>query len=199
MPLSLNEIVDDFAVALKALDGTGPQGGSKNKVYRPGVGPLSEDEAVTGSLKLLRQEGRASCYQHASPKQYPNSRQKCDLVIPGEWAIEFKLIRPYGDNGKEAEHWSENILHPYQGNTSSIGDCLKLINSGFSERKAILVIGYEHAPPRIEIEVAVRAFELIAKNVVQMRLSLRATSEFGPLIHPVHQRGRVFGWEVLDP
>lgn len=50
----------------------------------------------------------------------------CDIVIPGFWAIEFKLIRPYGDNGKIAEHCSENALHPYPGIISSIGDYLKL-------------------------------------------------------------------------
>src|SRR6058998_405930 len=33
---------------------------------------------------------------------------------------------PFGDNGKEAENWSVNLLHPYEGNVSTIGDCCKL-------------------------------------------------------------------------
>jgi hypothetical protein len=127
-----------------------------------------------------------SSYQDASPKQYPNSRQQCDLVIPDEWAIEFKLLRPFGDNGKEAEHWSENVLHPYPGNVSSIGDCIKLIESGFSERKAIIVFGYEHSPPQIDITRAIDAFEVIAKQVVDIELGERHSANFGPLIHPVH-------------
>jgi hypothetical protein len=32
-----------------------------------------------------------------------------DLLIPGAWALEFKLARPFGDNGKEAENWSVNL------------------------------------------------------------------------------------------
>jgi len=47
-------------------------------------------------------------------------------LIKGLWVIEVKIARPFGDNGKEAEAWSVNLLHPYAGNTSIIGDCLKL-------------------------------------------------------------------------
>jgi hypothetical protein len=118
-------------------------------------------------------------------------------VIPGEWAIEFKLLRPFGDNGSEVEHWSENALHPYLGNVSSIGDSIKLIESGFFERKAILVFGYEHSSPLIEITIAIESFEAIAKQVVGIELGERYSAHFGPLIHPVHQRGEVFGWQVL--
>jgi hypothetical protein len=53
------------------------------------------------------------------------------------------------DNGRPAERWSENRLYPYAGNTSSLGDCLKLVGSDFTERKAVLVFGYEHTPPKI--------------------------------------------------
>jgi hypothetical protein len=118
-------------------------------------------------------------------------------VIPGEWAIEFKLLRPFGDNGSEVEHWSENALHPYLGNVSSIGDSIKLIESGFFERKAILVFGYEHSLPLIDITIAIESFEAIAKQVVGIELGERYSAHFGPLIHPVHQRGEVFGWQVL--
>jgi len=120
------------------------------------------------------------------------------LVIPDEWAIEFKLLRPFGDNGAEAEHWSENVLHPYPGNASSIGDSIKLIESGFTERKAIIVFGYEHSPPLIDISIAIESFEAVAKQVVGIELGERYSAMFGPLIHPVHQQGKVFGWQVSD-
>jgi hypothetical protein len=111
--------------------------------------------------------------------------------------MEFKLIRPFGDNGVEAEHWSENVLHPYPGNVSSIGDCRKLSESGFSERKAIVVFGYEHTPPRIPLNRAIQAFESITRHVLDIRLGPREQAELLGLIHPVHQQGRVYGWEVL--
>jgi hypothetical protein len=195
--LSLDQVVDDFAEAFKALDATRPQGASRTRVYQPGIGPLTEADVVNRALRCLQGELQRSIYQDASPRQYPNSRQQCDLVIPGEWAIEFKLLRPFGDNGKEAEHWSENVLHPYPGNVSSIGDCIKLMDSEFSERKAIIVFGYEHSPPQIDITTATDAFEVIAKLVVDIDLGERKSAKFGPLIHPVHQQGKLFGWEVL--
>jgi len=195
--LSLSEVVSDFADAFKAVDETRPQGASRTRTYKPGIGPLTEADAVNRALEHLKEGRRSSYYRHASPKRYPSSRQQCDLVIPNEWAIEFKLLRPFGDNGAEAEHWSENALHPYPGNVSSIGDSIKLIESGFPERKAIVIFGYEHSPPLIDITIAIGSFEAVAKQVVGIELGARQSALFGPLIHPVHQQGKVFGWQVL--
>jgi hypothetical protein len=89
------------------------------------------------------------------------------------------------------------VPHPYPGNVSSVGDSFKLIESGFPERKAIVIFGYEHSPPIIEITTAVEAFEAIAKQVVGIELGERESAEFSPLIHPVHQQGKVFEWQVL--
>jgi hypothetical protein len=193
----LSEVVRDFAVAFKAVDEMRPQGTSRTRTYKPGIGPLTGADAVNRAIQHLKGGRRSSYYRDASPKRYPSSRQQCDLVIPGVWAIEFKLLRPFGDNGKEAEHWSENALHPYPGNVSSIGDSIKLIESGFPERKAIVIFGYEHSPPRIDIAIAIGSFEAIAKQVVGIELGARQSAKFGPLIHPVHQQGKVFGWQVL--
>jgi hypothetical protein len=122
MMLHLDQLVDDFAEAFKAVDETRPQVVSRARTYRPGIGPLTEADAVNRALQHLQEGKRRSSYEDASPKQHPHSRQQCDLVVADEWATEFKLLRPFGDNGKEAEHWSENVLHPYPGNVSSMGD-----------------------------------------------------------------------------
>ena len=193
MTLSLGDVVGDFADAFKAVDETRPQGASRTRTYRSSIGPLTEADAVNRALQHLKESTRSTHYVDASPKRYPSSHQQCDLVIPGEWAIEFKLLRPFGGNGAEAEHWSENALHPYPGNVSSIGDSIKLIESGFFERKAILTFGYEHSPPLIDITIAIESFEAIAKQVVGIELGERYSAKFGPLIHPVHQQGEVFG------
>src|SRR5215211_5674100 len=195
--MSLSDIVSDFADAFKAVDDTHPQGSSRTRTYKPGIGPLTEADAIDRALQYLKESTRSTYYVDASPKRYPSSRQQCDLVIPDEWAIEFKLLRPFGDNGAEAEHWSENALHPYPGNVISIGDSIKLIESGFPERKAIVIFGYEHSSPLIDISIAIESFEAIAKQVVGIELGARRSAEFGPLIHPVHQQGNVFGWQVL--
>jgi hypothetical protein len=49
---------------------------------------------------------------------YPNApRQKCDLLIsPSEgrsWAIEVKMLRFMGDNGKPNDNMLMHILSPY--------------------------------------------------------------------------------------
>ncbi len=112
-------------------------------------------------------------------------------------AIEVKIARPYGDNDKEAEHWSVNLLHPYPGNVSAIGDCYKLVGLQCRERKAVIVIGYEHSPAKIDLAPLVAAFEVVAKDVARIRLSSRLEHRRDGLVHPVHQCLRVFAWEVI--
>jgi len=124
------------------------------------------------------------------------------LLIPQHWAIEVKLARPFGDNGMEAENWSVNLLHPYEGCTSVIGDCLKLERFNGSERKAALVVGYEHTPPRIKLAALLQAFEVVATNVVGLKLGPRVQVVRTGLVHSVHQQLTVKQltvtcWEVL--
>jgi hypothetical protein len=189
----LADVVANFAEAFKAVDAAA----QVNPPYKPGIGPFGEPRGLELALRYLKQ-AYPKDYQTTGPQAYPGSAKQCDLVISSAWAIEYKLLRPFGDNGKEAEHWSENVLHPYSGHTSAIGDCLKLMGSGFAERKAILVYGFEHTPPKIPLEPAVRAFEVIAAKVAGVHLGPRHTAHFDHLIHPVHQQGTVFGWEVLE-
>ena len=154
MPLPLSEFVSEFADALAAVDATRVS----HKQFQPGIGLFGEADAVRTALARLKK---------VSPNRYSNAVTKRlpDLLIPHEWAGELKIIRPFGDNGKPAEHWSENILHPYPGNTSSLGDCIKLLDSSLLERKAVVIFGYEHTPPVVFLEIAVACFEHIAREV----------------------------------
>jgi hypothetical protein len=119
-----------------------------------------------------------------------------DLLITGLWALEIKIARPFGDNGKRAENWSVNLLHPYPGNTSLFGDCLKLRSLECQEQKAVLAIGYEHDPPQISLEPLARSFEVVATQVLSIQLGRRMSAVRTGLIHPVHQRLTVMGWTV---
>lgn len=119
------------------------------------------------------------------------------MLIRGHWALEFKLARPFGDNGNEAENWSVNLLHPYEGNVSAIGDCLKLRQLNMDERKAVVVVGYEHTPPRINLTPLLDAFEVVATRVAGIGLGPRVQVNRSGLCHPVHQQLLVAAWEVL--
>ena len=131
--MELTELVRDLADALRAVDAAQ----TRHKEFQPGIGPFGEAQAVSAALAELKRN-KPLAYSAAVVKRIP------DLLIPGHWALEFKIVRPFGDNGKPAEHWSENILHPYPGNTSSLGDSLKLLDCGLSERKAVVILGFEH-------------------------------------------------------
>jgi len=78
-----------------------------------------------------------------------------------------------------------------------IGDCYKLLQHQGIERKAVLVIGYEHTPPQIDLSPLFAAFETIANTVCEIQLSQRCEVSRSELRHPVHQQLRVAAWEVL--
>ena len=187
MDCPLTTVIDAFAEGLHAID----RCGVAHKAFQLGVGPYGEADAVRRALQHMRD---------INPQLFGNARTKRlpDILIPGQWALEAKIIRPFGDNGLPAEHWSENILHPYPGNTSSLGDCIKLLQSGLPERKGIIVFGYEHATAVVPLDPAVRSFELLAAQIMQVKFTPRVERRIEGLIHPVHQVLRVFGWEILS-
>jgi len=184
--MELKEVVNDIATGLSGFDAAG----NRFREFQPGIGPFGEPQLVK----------EVAIYLNTLPKYHGSVRTKrCpDLLIPNEWAIEVKITRPYGDNGKEAENWSVNLLHPYRGNTSSIGDCYKLLSLASTERKAVLVVGYEHAPAKIDLTPLVQSFEAIATSVAGIKLGPRVQVQCDGLIHPVHQKAKLFAWEVLS-
>jgi len=184
--VDLVALVEDLADALAAVDASK----AAHKQFRPGIGPFGEADAVRAALAWLK-DVKPQEYSAAATKRLP------DLFIPGGWAVELKVVRPFGDNGLPAEHWSENVLHPYPGNTSSLGDCIKLLDSGLSERKAIVIFGFEHTPAQVPLETALSGFELFARELLSIRLSPRHETLRKGLVHPVHQQLRVYGYEVL--
>ena len=183
--MELIEVINDVANALVAIDSLRVP----YRSFRLGVGPYGEPQL----LKLVAD------FLNTLPKYKRRvlTKRTPDLLIPYEWAIEFKIVRPYGDNGKEAENWSVNLLHPYQGNVSTIGDCYKLAQLQCPERVAVAVIGYEHNPPRIDLIPLVASFEAIIEQVTNLTICERIETQRDNLVHPVHQSLRVFAWEVI--
>lgn len=192
--MTLEQIIHHLANALKAVDATMPVEGN----FQPGIGPHTEDHARDMALNHLRKQGdvNAAYFQQAGSVQYPGRREMCDLVIPNEWAIELKLLRPFGDNDREAEHWSNKILHPYYGNKSAVGDVLKLRDSGFNTKKAVVLFAYEHTEPRLDLEFTLRTFEMICTQLYQVNLGNRITEERGDLVHPTFTVLKIIGWEI---
>ena len=200
MDTPLEAIERDFAACIELADSLQPQAtNSRSKEsYQPGIGPHSEAQTVELVAEAMRRraptvyDGRL-----VTGVSYPElSRQRCDLCIglspDWEWAIEVKMLRMLGDNGKANDNILMHILSPYPTHRSALTDCTKLVLSQLRGRRAILIYGYEHAD--WPLEPAIAAFESLARE--RVRMGKRHAAPFGGLIHPIHSSGMVFGWEI---
>lgn len=181
----MQQLVEDIAEAIRWIDSSGVP----FKQFRSGAGPYGEPQLV----KLIAQ--RLSL-EHRDRYEGVRTCRTPDVLIPERWAFEVKIVRPFGDNGVEAEHWSQNLLHPYPGNVSAIGDAFKLLQWGGTEQPGLIAITYEHEPPKIDLSVLISAFELITRELLQIPLGPRHKSVVQDCIHPIHQRATVYGWIV---
>jgi hypothetical protein len=109
-------------------------------LYQPGIGPHPETQAVELIVSELQQlfPDRYSDVTKTNIL-YPAGRKKCDLCIGAspswEWAVEIKMLRLMGDNGKPNDNMLMHILSPYPANRSALTDCVKLLESGLGGRK----------------------------------------------------------------
>lgn len=192
--MNLGEFVSGFGIGIQRADAGEPQAVSRTgRVYQPGIGPHSESETITLALAnglhpLLKSTRREVPYPSAP-------RNACDVVIEdgsGLLAIEVKMLRMMGDNGKPNDNMLMHILSPYPQHRSALSDCSKLSESGFDGKKAIAIFGYEYTD--FPMGPAIEAFEHLASE--RVTLLSRFESRFEGLIHPVHRQGAVFAWEV---
>lgn len=200
MGLELREFIQDFALGFVRADAKKPQAinARSKEAFQPGIGPHAEAQAVRlviQELEGLSPEKYAGRLATGVP--YPHApRQKCDLCIGAspewDWAIEVKMLRFLGDNGNVNDNILMHILSPYPEHRSGLTDCLKLSQSSLGSRKAVLIYGFDHVD--WPLEPAIEAFEALAEKKVQ--LGPRVSAVFEHLVHPVHNRGQVFGWEI---
>jgi hypothetical protein len=115
----LRDLVEDFAMGLVEADAQRPQHISRSgRVYKEGIGPHNEDKTVELVLAELERAKPERYEEHAVGVQYPggSSRQKCDLCIGNsaspDWAVEIKMLRLLGDNGKPNDNMLMHILSP---------------------------------------------------------------------------------------
>jgi hypothetical protein len=178
------QLVSLIADLLFQLDASKPV----HKKFQPGIGPFGEPQLIKILAERLTDLGFSATTQRTP-----------DLRIDADCAIEFKIVRPYGDNGNEAEDWSVNVLHPYPGNVSLIGDAIKLGELQGYSMKGLFVIGFEHSPAKISLDPLLDSFEAICRAVMSIRLEERIEEKRGPLVHPEHQILRCVGWQLAPP
>jgi hypothetical protein len=198
--IALEDFVRDFARALSAVDALSPVAVNvrSKAAYQPGIGPHTEAQTVRLVMASLAasEPGVYGDYRLGVPYG-DGSRQSCDLCLgqpPGEvWAVEVKMLRLMGDNGKPNDNILMHILSPYPEHRSALTDCAKLAAARLGSRRAVLIYGYDY--PGWPMDPAIDAFAALAERSVV--LGPVAVSGFDGLVHPVHRRGRVFAWEIL--
>ena len=203
--INLQKFINDYAVGTKQVDTKiRPQ----NKNFHPGIGTFGEDAQVEMVMDYLSKNNEL--YQEYNLQvPYPSdNRKRLDLLLPDEWAIEFKWNSIYYDNGKDLgiESTCKTICYPFLkqngASVSLIGDCIKLSNNGFKERKAVIFIYYEkdEMPGDFDINILLDQFEntLSRQNNYSFSLGERCYSVQTDLIHPIHQKLKLYGWEILS-
>jgi hypothetical protein len=198
--IELARLVEDFAVAIRQADSHHPQaaGSRTGRLYHPGIGPHTEDQ----TLRLVVEElvkFDVAYVPHAFSVPYPGTpRQRCDWCLGSppywDWVIEAKLLRLFGDNGKLNDNMLMHILSPYPAHHSALTDCGKLVASGLPGRTAIVIFGYDY--DGWAMDPAIEAFETLASRHIV--LGVRHVAAYDQLVHPVHQRGRIFAWELAS-
>jgi hypothetical protein len=103
------------------------------------------------------------------------------------------MARAFGDNGKLDDTWLKDLLSSYPEEHSTLSDAQKLRTSGFRCRGAVLVYGFDYVTR--PLAVAIHALDVLLRS--QGRVGDRIDAAFADLVHPVHTRGVVSGWEVL--
>lgn len=199
MTSSLTEVVLGFAEGIKAVDEARPVAVNQRSgvPFQAGIGPHTETQTTKLVVEALAAR-TPDWGEHRLGVPYGDgSRQACDLCIgaaaPWSWAIEIKMLRIMGDNGKPNDNILMHILSPYPAHRSALTDCEKLVDVGLGEQKAVVIYGYDY--PGWPMDPVIEAFETLA--ACRVHLGPRCAARFDHLVHPVHQGGRVFGWELL--
>ncbi|MGA8805217.1 MAG: hypothetical protein WB866_11040, partial [Solirubrobacterales bacterium] len=120
--------------------------------------------------------------------------KKCDIWLgePLEWVIEVKMGRFRGDNGKPDDTGIKDLISPFSADRSALTDGVKLAESEFAAKKAVLVYGFDDSDR--PLGDAIDTLDALLRRRVVIRDKKEA--EFAELRHPVFQSGRVVGWEI---
>ncbi len=149
--LDLATVVDDFARGMELADRRCPPASNARSgvTFRPGIGPHTETETVKLVMAELSRTTPNRYGDYALGVPYSGvARRRCDLCLGSgpnwEWAIEVKMVRFLGDNGKLNDNILMHLLSPYPEHRSALTHCDKLGAFGPQGRKGILVYGYDH-------------------------------------------------------
>lgn len=185
-------IASEFARILKQKDSEA----LAFKNYSPGVGSFDEIRLVNFFEENQSVEFRNTLALKREIK-YPNSEERLDLIFTKNndevLLVEFKLCRPFRNNGSFDEHFYKTIFSPYDNNTL-MTDILKLGSSSITGNKYIMFVYFEpsqHSNTLLSLNRIISKIISDSKFYYGTKLEESATAHFTDLIHPIHQSGAI--------
>lgn len=198
--LSLDVFTGAIADAVPALD--------RNTTGQYGDGLGSEDEERQVELLLDHLRETDDRYEEVNREvPYPDSSEKCDLVLPNGMPIEAKLIRYWRANGDPEPAMYGHVFSPFHQNTL-LTDARRLHVSEFSGRSGLLGLFYTRAdddPETVKALPEQYTAADIGKKVVheidywyEAEASICRIAKFDGLQHPIHKEGAAISWILSE-
>lgn len=128
----MDDFVRSFARGMKVADGLALRAANarSGKLFQPGIGPHTEPETIRLALANSGDPILQSAFREVAYPAIPQNKFDVVIPAPNAWAIEVKMLRPMGDNGKLNDNALMHILSPYSAHRSAVTDCPKLLASG---------------------------------------------------------------------
>jgi len=197
-PLSLNRFTKDIADAVPIVDR------ETTGQYGDGIGSEDEERQLELLLDHLREVDDR--YEEVDREvSYPDSGEKCDLVLPNGMPVEAKLIRYWRANGDPEPTMYGHVFSPFHRNTL-LTDARRLHASSFSEQSGLLGLFYTRSdddPETVEALPERYTAGDIAEKVVrdvdywyEVEASVCRIVKFDGLRHTIHNQGAAIFWIV---
>lgn len=237
--MDLQDVVNAYAAGIEFAD-TGATT-SSGKAYLPGLATLDEDKTLDAIVENWRVTfpGHFTSPNHHSVRSVkyaiPGRTTKCDHVFTtdgssatAEWAVEFKRIIFFGDNGKRNDFGTAKVVSPFLKDRGVLHDASRLHEHPPARRLAVLLYAFEydlqwaaearrrHPGDSLRIDeveqvlvkandgepLGPRPLAKIADYLLRGRDWLVGDSceqTFEAWRHPCGGPGRVIGWEIVNP
>lgn len=192
----LSELTEDIAEVIPDVDSR------TSGQYGDGIGSEDEERQLELLLDELREQD--PLYQEVEREvPYPESAERCDLMLPDGTAVEAKLIRYWRANGDPEHSMYKTVFSPFHRNTL-LSDAHILTQSELGDRGGLLGLFYKRAdgePETVEALPGRYTAEDIADKIAKdaeywydLEASVCEISHFSGLQHTIHKQGAIISW-----
>lgn len=194
----LSDLTEDIAEVIPDVDSR------TSGQYGDGIGSENEERQIELLLDELREQD--SRYQEVRREvPYPESAERCDLMLPDGTPVEAKLIRYWRANGDPEPNMYKHVFSPFHKNTL-LTDAHSLTDSEIGDRGGLLGLFYKRAdddPENVEAlpkrYTAEDIADKIAKDIIHWYdtdVDICRIAHFAGLQHTIHEQGAVISWSV---